>query len=407
MQRGEGGVFYGWWIVATCFVVNFIVFGISVNTFTVYLKPIEADLGWSRGEISLALTLAALAMGAGAPIIGRLIDRTGARSIMAVGATIVGGSTVLLASTQSLGFFYAAFVISGLGQAAATLIPVSLVISNWFHAQRARALAIAMTGTGLGMMVMVPVTNWIVSNWGWRTSFRIMGCAILATVPLTVLLIRTRPAEMNLSPDGGDIGSAEAAPASAGLTLPEAIRTRAFWLIGSMMLFAGLLAMGVGVHLMPYLTDIGYPAATAALFISGIAAFTVIGKLGMGFLADRWGIRQAVVLTYALILVGILLLIGAGNFAVACGFAVVWGCVIGAPLILNPTLAADCLGLRSFGALFGVLTLLNTAGVAVGAVVSGVIYDTSGSYVPAFILFGVLSAVAGVCGALAPRAYAA
>ena len=168
-MQSDGRIFYGWWVVATCFVVNFVVFGISVNTFTVYMKPIEADLGWSRAQISLALTFAALAMGAGAPLVGRLIDRTGARATMAAGAAVVGVSSILLASAHSLGFFYAVFIVSGLGQGGATVIPISLVIANWFEAQRARALGIAMTGTGLGMMVMVPVTSWIVSTWGWRS----------------------------------------------------------------------------------------------------------------------------------------------------------------------------------------------------------------------------------------------
>ncbi len=96
MTDGTGRVFYGWYIVAVCWVVNFVVFGISVNTFTVYVKPIQADLGWSRGEISLAISLAAVAMGLGAPFIGRLIDRIGARLAMAAGAAVIGVCTILL-----------------------------------------------------------------------------------------------------------------------------------------------------------------------------------------------------------------------------------------------------------------------------------------------------------------------
>ena len=162
MRQGRGGVFHGWYIVAVCFVVNFIVFGIAINTFTVYVKPIQAEMGWSRGEISLAIMIGALSMGAVAAFIGRLIDRVGARVVMAAGATVVGVVSMLLAQAQSLAYFYALFVVSGAGQAAATLIPISLVISNWFEAKRGKALGIAMTGTGLGAMVMVPVTSWVV-----------------------------------------------------------------------------------------------------------------------------------------------------------------------------------------------------------------------------------------------------
>ena len=289
-EARSGGIFYGWYIVAVCFAVNFIVFGISVNTFTVYVKPIEADLGWSRGEISLAISLGAIAMGIGAPFIGRLIDRTGARLAMATGATVIGVCTILLSRTQSLPYFYAIFIVSGIGQGGATLIPISLVIANWFTVTRGKALGIAMTGTGLGAMVMVPVTSWIVVHWGWRSSYLVMGCLILLMVPLILASIRTRPADMGLLPDGARV--AEGEPASAeGLSVAEAFRTPAFWLIGTMMVLAGMVAMGVGVHLMPYLTDLGHPEARASLLIAIVSGLTVIGKIGMGFIADRWGAR--------------------------------------------------------------------------------------------------------------------
>jgi len=408
LQQTEKRLFYGWWIVAACFVVNFIVFGISVNTFTVYVKPIETDLGWSRASVSMAVTLAALAMGAVAPFIGRLIDRSGARVLMAAGAAIVGTCSLLISYANSLPYFYTLFVISGVGQAGATLIPVSFVISNWFSEKRARALGVAMTGTGLGAMVMVPVTSWIVSTWGRRVSYRIMGCLILTVVPVTLLIIRTSPSEMGLLPDGADHAGPNRETeidASEGLSLGEALRTRAFWLIGSMMVLSGLSAMGVAVHLMPYLTDIGHLHAAAALIISIISGLTVAGKIGLGLLADHRGVRPTIGLSYAVMLVGLVLLLNAQSFAGACAFAVVWGFAIGSPLLLNPTLTAECLGLKNFGAIFGVLTLFNTVGAAAGAVLSGVIYDSAGTYVPAFVLYIVLLAIAGVCGVMARQEY--
>ena len=402
MRQGWGGVFHGWYIVAVCFVVNFIVFGIAINTITVYVKPIEAEMGWSRGAISLAIMIAALSMGAVAAFIGRLIDRVGARVVMAAGATLVGVVSMLLAQAQSLTYFYAMFVLSGVGQAGATIIPISLVISNWFEVKRGKALGIAMTGTGLGAMVMVPVTSWVVISWDWRTAFFSMGCVILFTVPMTLLLIRTRPSDIGLLPDGGEV--TDAGPASlSGLSVPQAFRTPAFWLIGSMMLLAGLVAMGIGVHLMPYLTDIGHPEATASLIIGIISGLTVVGKIGLGFVVDRWGLQRTLLLTYGALAVGILLLTGAEALPVACVFAVVYGFAIGAPLLINPALTAECMGLASFGAVFGVLTLLNTVGVAIGAVLTGVVYDNVGNYLPAFILFVVLTLVAGCCGVMARR----
>jgi len=252
-------------------------------------------------------------------------------------------------------------------------------------------------------MVMVPVTSWIVVSWSWRTSYLIMGCIILLMVPLNLLFIRTRPSDMGLLPDGGPAAPEE--PVSAeGLSVPEAVRTQAFWMIGAMMVLAGLVAMGAGVHLMPYLTDIGHAESRASFIISVISGMTVIGKIVTGTIADRWGVRPAVALAFGLILAGILLLMGAGTLPVAFAFAIVYGFGIGVPLVVNPALTAERLGLKHFGAVFGILTLFTTVGAALGAVLTGFIYDAAGSYIPAFLLFVALTAVAGLCGVMARRA---
>jgi len=175
-------------------------------------------------------------------------------------------------------------------------------------------------------------------------------------------------------------------------------------MIGVMMVLAGLVAMGVGVHLMPYLTDIGHTESRASLIIAVISGMTFLGKITLGFIADRWGVRPAVALAFGLILSGIALLMGAEALPVAVAFAIVYGLGIGAPLVVNAALTAERLGLKHFGGVFGILTLLNTGGVAIGAVLTGFIYDAAGSYIPALLLFVALTAVAGLCGVMARRA---
>jgi len=271
MERGSGGVYYGWYLVALCFVVNFLVLGLATHSFTVYMKPLEETFGWSRKAISAAMALATLAMAFTAPLVGRLIDRVGARVVMALGAGVLGASAMLLSRTETLWHFYLLYAIAGVGQGAATVIPISVVISNWFHAKRGRALGVVMTGTGLGAIVIVPLTTWMVVHWGWRTAFFVGGCIILSVIPLNLLFIRTSPAEKGLLPDGGIVSGGEPKEVE-GLAVPEAARKPSFWLIGTMMVLAGLVAMGVGVHLMPYLTDIGHAESRASLIIAIISA---------------------------------------------------------------------------------------------------------------------------------------
>ncbi len=404
MTEGETKIFYGWYMVAICFVVNFIVFGISVNTFTVYVKPIVTDMGWSRAKFSFGMTLAALAMGFVAPLIGRLIDRTGARITMAVGAFIIGMCTIILSKAQSLEQFYLLYMISGAGQAATTLIPISLVISNWFELKRGRALGIVMTGTGLGAMVMVPVTSWIVVNYGWRTSYLIMGGIILSMAPFCLIFIRTSPSEMGLKPDGGTVVAHTDTHRLEGFTVKEAFTSISFWLIAAMMFILGLVGMGIGLHTMPYLTDIGHTEIMAGIIISIISLMTVFGKIGMGFLADHLGIRKVIILTCALIIVGILILMHAKVLFIAVIFALIYGLAIGAPLLINPALTADCFGLAFFGSIFGILSLFNIIGAGIGASLTGAIFDSTKSYMPAFWIFIIMIAIAGFCGVMGRRA---
>jgi MFS family permease len=208
---------------------------------------------------------------------------------------------------------------------------------------------------------------------------------------------------MGLLADGGEV-SKEEPVAETGLSVPEALRTGAFGLIGCMMLLAAMLGMGLGYHLMAYLSDVGHTAAIASLIIAIVSGLTVVGKILMGFITDRWGVRRAVALAFGTIAIGIVLLMGSETFLVACVFGVIYGLGIGAPLVINPALTAECLGLKHFGAVFGVLTLLTAFGAALGPAIVGYIYNAAGSYMPAFVLFFGLALVAGVSGMLARRA---
>ena len=403
MDQERGGIFYGWYIAAVCFVVNFFVFGISVNTFTVYVTPIEESLGWQRDQVTQAIGLAALAMAVASPFMGRFIDRFGARIVMAAGILVIGVSSMFLAKTESRQYFYIVYAIAGVGQAAATIIPISLVISNWFDVKRGKALGIVMTGTGLGASVFVPLTKWIVDRWSWRVSYFVMGCIILLMIPLVLRFVRNRPTDMGLHPDGEE--HALANPKQLiGSTVAEAIKTRSFWLIAAMMSLSGFVAMGLGVNLMPYLeVESGHSGMIAAILISTISVFTVIGKIGIGTIADGWGIRKTVPLAFAIIIAGILLMVGAKAILIAFAFAVVYGLAIGAPLLVNPALTAECFGLKHFGVIFGMLTMLNTVGVALGTKIPSAMYVKTGSYMPVFVLSITLMAIAGLSGLLTRR----
>lgn len=390
-------IFYGWFIVAASFAILFAIHGAIINTFGVFVKPVSESMGWGRATFSVALGIGALAMAFGAPFVGRMIDTLGAKKTMLAGCALCGAGTALLGGARELWHFYVLFTVVGLGLSAATMVPVSVVVANWFDQKRGLAMGIAFTGTSLGGMFMNPVNTKLVETFGWRKSYVLLAIAITAVaVPLVLLIIRTRPSEMGLQPDGGIPAEKEAKPIS-GHTLKQALRTSAFWFIAANMLLTNFMANAIGVHCIPYLTDIGHSAMTAATTFGLSMGFMTLGKIGLGFWADRWGARRTFVLSAVMTAAGIGTLMLATPWWMLAIFVFMYGFPQGGPLTLTPLVTADCHGLSNFGSIFGLLTLFSILGAAFGPVVVGLMYDTTHSYQGAFALLIVLTLLSGYC----------
>jgi len=392
-------LFYGWFIVATGFIILFSLHGVIINTFGVFLKPVSESMGWDRATFSLALGIGAIAMAVGAPFVGRLLDAFGASKTMLVGCLLCGLGMAAVGVATKLMHFYVLFTIVGLGLAAATSVPISLVIANWFDRKRGLAMGLAFTGTSFGGMVMNPVNTFLVQTFGWRTSYVILGVAMtVVTVPLVLLIIRTRPSEMNLLPDGDEPAEAHANKIN-GHTLGQAFRTSAFWFIAANMALTNFMANAIGVHCIPYLTDIGHSEMIAGIDVGLSMGFMTLGKVGLGLWADRWGARPTFVLSAIMTAMGIGILMLAQPLWVAMLFTFVYGFPQGGPLTLTPMVAADCHGLRNFGSIYGVLTLVSITGAAIGPVVVGAMYDMSDphTYQGAFVLLVVVTLISAYC----------
>ena len=389
--------FYGFYIVAACFVILFLLWGMVMNTFPVFLKPITEDMNWGRGALAVAMVVGSLGAAITAPIAGILIDRIGVRAIMLTGTLAIGFAQLAGSRLTALWHLYVVFALIGCGLMCATVIPCSLLISNWFVSRRGAAMSAAFAGTSFGGMMMSPIANWIILDYGWRTAFACSGFVILILVlPVVLLVIRTRPAELGLEP----YRAAEAATSDGkdghGVNLHEAILSRAFWQIASVMILVGLVTSGLGSHCVAYLTDLDHSPTRAAFAWSVVMAAMVVGKLSVGLIADRWGAKSTMAGACVLISASIAILTFAEPYWVVLVFAAMYGFALGAPLVVNPLLASDYLGMRHFGAIYGALNLLSTVGAAAGPVGAGVFFDARSTYVPVFYLFVALMLLAAL-----------
>lgn len=388
----------GWIIVASLFVTLLLIFGSGYNTGSVFIPPLIKYFGWSRTKVSSLQSLLAVSAGVSGPLVGWLLDRVEARLVMVAGAATAGASWLLASQANSFPVLLVAYLMMGIGLAAATLLPASLVIANWFGAKRGLAMGMTFAGTSFGGAVMAIVASHAIV-WGgsWRVGYVTLAIPmIVVVIPLVLLVIRTRPDDA----PGVTISVSDRADALPGFELSEAMRTRSFWMLcGGQFLYATL-AAGVGLHFIPYMIGLGYSGTFAAGMLSVVFLFTTVGKLGMGFAADRVSARIALTVNFIGAAIGMMLIFAARNPLLLYPFVAVYGLTLGAPLVLFPLLTADSLGLKRFGAIGGVSGIFNTAGAFVGPMMLGRIFDVTGSYSSAFEICIVLCGL-GVAATLA------
>jgi nitrate/nitrite transporter NarK len=266
-----------------------------------------------------------------------------------------------------------------------------MVIAKWFGARRGLAMGIAMSGTTAGGMLMTLVASHVIAHGGWRVGYEVLAAPMaLVAAPLIWLLVRTRPTD--------NVGVSVAATAARlpGLEVGEALRTRSFWTILLAKFCFGFYAAGGIVHIITYLIGIGYRPSSAAFAMSLVFGCATMGKILMGLFADRMSARITLCADLVIGAAGLVLLFGAVHIAVLVSFVIVYGLTFAAPFVLLPLVMAESLGLKRFGTLGGLAGLAETTGAALGPLVTGRIFDLTGSYTTAFELFIVMQMLAAV-----------
>ena len=376
----------GWIIVAVLFTTLFLIWG-PINASSVFFLPVVKHFGWSRALFSLLAATAPLAAGFCSPAIGSLLDRYGERRIMIAGATMVALSFLALSRADSAAAFFVIFIVLGVGITGSTIIPTALVITNWFRERRGLALGIAFAGIPLGGTGVTIFASWIVQRSGFRAGYLAMAIPIVVVViPLLALFMRTAPEAEETRPASG-------APEAelSGLEVREALGSRSFWMIAVAEVFFATAGVGLRVHLVPFLTGIGYSPTLAAEILGAMFIFSAIGSSMMGALADRLGGRVTLSLVFFAGAAGIAALLGASHLIAVGAFVVIFGLVRETHIV--PIVITESLGAKRLGALLGLLALFTTFGFAAGPVIAGRIFDRTGSYTGALLLFVALAII--------------
>jgi MFS family permease len=388
-QRSSRGA-----VLATACCGVFVSFAsVVVYTFGVFLKPLASTFHWSRTQVSLAFTLAALTVAVCSPFLGRLLDRFPARRIVLLCTVVYAaafGSLALL--TPHLWHLYAVFVLLGIVGNGTTQLGYARVVSAWFDQKRGRALAAVMAGSGMGSMVFPPFAQALISAYGWRTAYAVLAALILALgVPLAALFLY-EPVD-SVSP------ALELIREKAG----SSVWSRPFLGIALALLLFSFATNGLNAHWAALLTDAGAPPGQAALVLSMAGAAALISKISTGYLLDRFRAGLVAATLVAFCGVGFGLIIAGHAPWLSLAAAILVGAGMGAESDAVPYLLTRYFGLTRFSELYGYTWCVYAVAGASGPVAMGAVFDHTGSYRAMLIVTLVLVLSASAIFALLPE----
>ena len=381
---------FPWLLAITLGFTETVSWGVLYYAFSVFVEPMEAELGWTRAELTGAFSLALIVLAVAGIGVGQWLDRRGPRLLMTAGSIL--GVTLMLAWSQvrDIGGFYAIWILMGLAWSATLYSPAFATITAHFRERRTEALTVVTLMAGLASTIFYPLTAWLVSQLGWRSALVALAAILAVTtiLPHALILRRAPVHEEHHEPS---------------LSLGEALRHPSFrWLALGFFCFA--LGNGLNVHLVPYLSGRGFDLGTAATIAGLVGAMQVVGRLLLAPLERRVPASALVAGVYALQPIAILVLLLVSGAWVPFVFVVLFGSGRGVDTLIRNTVVARLYGPRRFASIQGVLGLVITVALAAGPVGLGAVYDRFGGYEHGFAFVAFASVIAMVAVTWGTRA---
>jgi sugar phosphate permease len=394
---------YAWVVALVTFVVLLASAGVRTVA-SVLINPLEGEFGWSRANISLAISLSILWFGLGAPLSGMLVDRFGPRRIMVAALALIAlglAGMLLLSSLWQLHLFWG--LIVGIGTGAVTNVLGATVVHRWFLTNRGLLLGLFSAASAAGQLLFLPSMMALTTAAGWRTAIGLTALIVAVLLMPVIFLMRDRPEEKGLRPVGAEGAAGTTADPLAAVptvSLRQAFLHRDFWLLASSFFICGYTTNGlIGTHLLPHAIDHGFDGMLVASTVSMMGIMNIIGTLGSGWLSDRFDNRWLLAIYYAFRAVAIAMLPFVADLRGLLIFAVIYGLdwVATVPPTIN--LTAMRFGKASVGTLYGWIFFSHMVGAAFAAYAGGILRDWLGDYTLAFFsaaLLGFLAAAFSV-----------
>ncbi len=393
-------VFYGWWVVAASFLISLYVGCCGFFGFTAIVDPLIREFGWSYTEVSFASSLRGLEMGILAPFVGVLVDRFGPKKLLFLGVITIGAAFILLSITRNLWMFYASIILLAFGGGGCASVVTLTAVARWFRRNLGKAMGITVSGFGASGL-LVPAIVWLIDSYGWRTAMIVQGVGMwVLGIPLT-LLIRNRPEDIGLLPDGIPPSSPLMASAPdhvkiSDVQIPfrDALTSRPFIYLNIVEAIRFMTLAAVVIHVMPYLATERISRETAGLVAAAIPLFSIPGRFGFGWMGDAIDKRYVMAVSLVCMAAGLV----AFNFAAALWplavFFLLFSPGFGGSMVMRGAVIREYFGVHSFGKLAGITMGIASIGGVIGPTMTGWVFDTFGTYGLTWIVFAAILVLA-------------
>jgi len=373
-------------VLATVFLFNLLGRG-SGDTYAVFLLPLEREFGWARSQLTSVYSMYLLVGAFIAPFAGTLFDRFGPRVTYTTGLLCLSAAFYLASSLGNLWQFYLFVgVMIGVGVGLVGMVPASALLTRWFRARLSTAIGIAFSATGMGVLVLVPLSQWLIGQLGWRTSYQILAGVMLLAVPYAAFGVPWRKYVAGLQDSvSGQRGRA----AGEGWTVRAAVRTRTFWALVQVFFFTATAMFAVLVQAVVYFIDLEFSPITAATAFGITGMLSVVSVSMSGLVAERFGYRNTVSASFAGTTLGVAVLAVMSVWPsglLLAAFVAVFGLSMGVRGPIVSSIATRNFAGPKVATIYGLIYSANAIGAAFGSLMGGVLHDLSGGYLAGFAL---------------------
>ncbi|MBI2329048.1 MAG: MFS transporter [Chloroflexi bacterium] len=392
-DKRPAGFFYGYVVVVAGLVASVLLVG-AYTSFGVFFKPLASEFGWMRATTSAATSIASLVMGFSGIPAGRLTDKYGPRMVLVACGLIMGSGILLMSQVNALWQLYLFYgVMVGAGMSAAD-VPIVATVARWFVKKRGMMIGITKVGAGIGIMVLPLLANWLISGYGWRQAYLIIGAITLVGIVLMALLFKRDPSQIGALPDGAtELAAAGSTIKTRQFSVKEAMATRQFWIFSAAWFSFMFCMQVVMLHIVPHITDIGISPTIAATIVGVIGGFSILGRFGLPSLSDSLGTKATYLISFSLLVISLVWLQFATEAWMFYLFAAIYGTAHGGSFALLSPMLAGLFGLQSLGAILGVTLFAGTFGSFISPLLAGRIFDIMGNYRLAFLILVVFSVI--------------